>query len=296
MRGASRTLAATIALAALPSLAQTPKPAWPGADTWARAALWDDGQAEIATYEARRSAFGAQRPYETTFITVKETFTTDTWTKAESEPPAAKAIEVLKQNQVENWIADNYPCHATTTVAVDRADASRLLKLTMGHHEWCGSTFKEWRGWMKPPELMSSSYWEGEGAASRRVEPGGDGPLLLVDQLPLALRSLPFAAGFEARVRLVPSLVSSRVGDPRAVAGAIRVAGKERVECAAGAFDCWRVAVTWEDGGAATYFFAADAPHALVRYELPEKSGSLAKLRRWAYWDSSTPDPAAAKR
>lgn len=287
--------AAALAVASSVSCSSTsrPQPAWSGAESWARAALWNDGLAEVATYDARRATYGTERAYEATFVTVKETFTTDLWVKAESEPPPGKSIEVLKQNQIETWRTENYPYNAMTSLFVDRADASRLVKLTMSHQEWCGNTFKEWKGFASPPEMVTHSYWDPEGDETIRFERGtAEAPLLLADQLPLSLRSLPFAAGFERRARLVPSLVSSRTGSPGAVPGTIRVAARETIESGAGRFDCWRVEVAWEGGGAARFHFAAEAPHVLVRYEFPDRSGTLARLRRWAYWDRSKPDPA----
>ncbi len=270
---------------------------WPGAGDWAKAPLWDDGLAEVATYDARRRTYGQERVYEATILTVKETFTTERWVKAESAPPAGRALEVLKQNQIERWGTQNYPYTVMTSVFVDRADAARLVKLTMGHQEWCGNTFKEWKGFESPPTLVAHSYWEPDGDSTTTFAPGTtDEPLLLLDQLPLSLRSLPFADGFERAARVLPTLVSSKTGEPRAARATIRVSGSETVACGLGSVECWRVEVALAEGGAlpSRLWFGKAAPNVLVRYAFADREGTITRLRRWAYWDRSKPDPLDA--
>ncbi|MEQ8764641.1 MAG: hypothetical protein RL885_11990 [Planctomycetota bacterium] len=267
-----------------------PSVAWEGADQWAQAPSWDDGKAEVATYSATRVTYGNERAYELNLITVKERFTRQHWTKADAEPEEGLGLDVLKQNQIERWQTENYPYTVMTSVFVPRSDVSLPLKITMLHNEWCGNTFKELAGWLDPPVLRTHSYWDGEG--DRELELKSGSSLVAFDQLLLALRSLDRETGFELEVSLVPTLVSSKVGDPGPLPATIRVAGEETVTCGIGEVPCRKIEVSWE-GEMARLWFAKDRDQVLVKLEQPGRTALLEKLRRWAYWDRSQPDPSS---
>jgi hypothetical protein len=139
---------------------------------WAQDPLWDDGLAEVTLYEAHRPQYGKIESYEAVFIVVKEDFNRDLLVKA--DPP----------------LTDNYPYHFMASVFVRRDAPTRLVKLTLGSQEWCGNTFKEIKTVGGRSELITNSYFDGQGDARRPLDlrPGD----LLEDQLPLALRGLNF--------------------------------------------------------------------------------------------------------
>lgn len=265
-------------------------PPWEPAGEWGQRPIWDDGQAEVATYDSIRQTYGEPRHFELHLISVKETFNTEHWVKADSEPEPGHALEVLKQNQVERWETENYPYTAMTSVFVARQDVTRPVKVTMAHSEWCGNTFKELAGWLDPPMLRTHSYWDGEGDRDLELELLVDRPLLLLDQLPLTLRSLPFAEGYELEFALMPSLVSSKVGAPQPRPATLRVLGMEEVTCGLGDVPAWRVEVSWENE-TAQLWFAQEHEQVPVRFQMPGRSAVLKTLRRWAYWDRTQPDP-----
>ena len=160
--------------------------------SWARDPLWDDGMAEVALYDARRPQYGRPESYQAVFVVVKEEFRRPLHVKADPPFEGKDLFAVLKLNAIHSYSTPNYPYHFLLSVFVRRDDPSRLVKLTMGSQEWCGNTFKEVTTWGPAPQLVSHSYFDGEGDATRPLDLGpGD---LLEDQLPLALRSLAFSA------------------------------------------------------------------------------------------------------
>ncbi|MFQ5817309.1 MAG: hypothetical protein ACE5H2_05040 [Terriglobia bacterium] len=265
--------------------------------SWSQAALWDDGQAEVGLYEARRPQYGKLRRFEALLIVVKEDFNPKLHVKADP-PYAGKALlPVLKLNFVQSYWTENYPYHFLTSVFVRRDDPTRLVKLTTSSQEWCGNTFKEVKAWRRPAELVFHSYFDGEGDGVRQLDlrPGD----LLEDQLPLALRGLRFAPGVRVRTRLYPSIVSNSLRMPLAFRAAeIRVVGEEVVRTPRGRAQAWRVEV--EAGKLKqTYWFASAEPHELLKMESSDgRELVLKQLTRKPYWGVPTyiPDDVRPRR
>lgn len=273
------------------SSASAPPPADRAFDSaWARDPLWDDGQAEVALYDARRPQYGKIETYEAVFIVVKEDFNTQFYAKADPPFAGKELLPVLKLNAIHSYWTPNYPYHYLASVFVRRDDPTALVKLTLGSQEWCGNTFKEVRTWGARPELVSHSYWDGQGDGVRPLDlrPGD----LLEDQLPLALRSLNFAPGLTLRRRLLPSLISNSLRQPPQFEEAsIAVAGEENVSTPAGRYSAWKVSVQFGDTRQ-TWWFEKVAPHRLLKMESSEGRAWLLKAHtRRAYWQLPTYRP-----
>jgi hypothetical protein len=272
--------------------ANSAPPADPAAfdPAWARDALWDDGQAEVALYEARRPQYGKLESYEALFIVVKEDFNTQLHVKADPPFEGKSLLPVLKLNAVHSYWSDNYPYHFLASVFVRREDPTALVKLTVGSQEWCGNTFKEVKTGGGRPELVFHSYFDTEGDGSRPLDLGpGD---LLEDQLPLALRGLAFASGLETRRRILPSLISNNLRRPTEFQPAtIAVVGEEKVATRAGGFSAWRVNLKMGELEQ-TWWFEKDAPHTLLKMESSDGRSWLLKARsRKRYWREATYRP-----
>ncbi|MFQ5927323.1 MAG: hypothetical protein ACE5MH_07810 [Terriglobia bacterium] len=292
----------SLLLAASPPAAFTPGTAGSAVGAafdpgWSQAVLWDDGQAEVGLYLARRPQYGKIRTFEAMLIVVKEDFTPPLYVKADPPYAGKSLVPVLKLNFVQSYWTENYPYHFLTSVFVRRDDPTRLVKLTNSSQEWCGNTFKEVKAWRRPAELVFHSYFDGEGDGVRRLELGPG--VLLEDQLPLALRGLRFVPGARVRTRLYPSVISNNLRRPlRLVDAEIRVVGKEAVRTPHGRAQAWRVAV--EAGKLKqTYWFASAEPHELLKMESSDgRELVLKQLTRKPYWGVPTyvPDDARSRR
>ncbi|MGH9804272.1 MAG: hypothetical protein ACRD4D_03785 [Candidatus Acidiferrales bacterium] len=287
--------AVLITLAGLLLLPVGLAPAPPSAEAfdpaWAADALWDDGQAEVALYQARRPQYGKIESYEAVFIVVKEDFNPRLNVKADPPYEGKQLLPVLKLNAAHSYWTDNYPYHYLLSVFVRRADPGSLVKLTLGSQEWCGNTFKQVSAAGGRAELHFHSYFDPEGDAARPLDlrPGD----LLEDQLPLVLRGLRFAPGLAFTRRLLPSLISNNLRAPIEIRPALfKVEGEEKISTPAGAFAAWKVRVTAGELEQ-TWWFEKAAPHTLLKMESSDGRAWLLKARtRKPYWQSPTFKPA----
>lgn len=263
--------------------------------TWAQVPLWDDGQAEVALYDARRPQYGKIRSYEAVLIVVKEDFNPAQYVKADPPYEGKPLLPVLKFNFLQSYWTENYPYNLFTSIFVQRANPAALVKLTMSSQEWCGNTLKEVKTWTRPAELVFHSYWDGEGDGTRPLDlRAGD---LLEDQLPVSLRSLRFAPGLEVRTRVLPSLISNHLRHSTTFADAIiRVVGEEALTTPRGQIAAWKVSV--EAGELKqTYWFAQEPPHWLVRMQSSDgRELRLKQIKRTKYWQVPTYRPDDGRR
>jgi hypothetical protein len=269
-----------------PPTAQSP-PAFDSA--WSRDALWDDGQAEVALYAAKRPQYGKLESYEAVFIVVKEDFDAKRLVKADPPYEGRELIPVLKLNAVHSYWTPNYPYHYLASVFVRRDNPAALVKLSVGSQEWCGNTFKLVKTTPRP-ELTVHSYFHPEGDSTRPLDlRAGD---LLEDQLPLALRSLAFAPGLELRRRVLPSLISNKLGhEPQFLDATITVVGEETLVTPAGRLAAWKVAVKFGEIRQ-TWWFEKAAPHTLLQMESSDGRAWILKARtRKPYWQAATYRP-----
>jgi hypothetical protein len=194
--------------------------------------LWDDGQAEIGTYQASHIVYGKPRTFESLYITVKEDFSPRLLVKADQASSAN--IPVLKLNVISTIPTEYYEYRYLTSVFVKRDNPMDLLKLTNGSQEACGNTFKELKNWESNVKFTFHSYFdrEGDGTVNLDLRPGD----LLEDQLPVALRSLPFRIGYQLHSRVADSLISNRAKVPQMTNASISVQGEENV----GDWKVWR--------------------------------------------------------
>ncbi|MFQ5723809.1 MAG: hypothetical protein ACE5G6_04895 [Terriglobia bacterium] len=289
-------LAAATLAAFLPASLATPPAATTEVEylflpNWALDPLWDDGQAEVALYDARRPQYGKVETYEAVFIVVKEDFDPQLHVKTDPPYDGKKLLPVLKLNAVHSYWTANYPYHFLVSVFVRRDDPTRLVKQTVGSQEWCGNTFKEVKTWGGQPQLHFHSYFSGQADATRPLDlrPGD----LLEDQLPLALRSLNFQPGAEVHRRILPSLISNNLrGSLDFVPSTITVAPREEaIRTPAGRFLAWRVTV--EMGNLRqTWWFEKEAPHTMLKMESSDgRSWTLKARTRQPYWRESTFHP-----
>ncbi|RSK50289.1 hypothetical protein [Hymenobacter rigui] len=254
---------------------------------WAMNPLWEDGKAEVATYDAERVIYGEPRRFQYTLITVKEEFNyqynvkTDNYQRKDVFP-------VMKVNQFCSIATNNYPYHFLTSLFFRRDQPVQLHKLTTSSQEWCGNTFKAITDDGLQYQQQYNSYWDGQGAGQRALRHD----VLFEDALSYTLRSLRFEEqpAFEAPVyelqqtskAPVPALYKAQVK----VEDALTADTKE---------PAWRVRVALTDQKQNVYWFAKAYPNLLLRQTSWDgRNLWLKDVKRYAYWPQTTPAAATA--
>lgn len=253
--------------------------------------LWDDGLAEVASYDVRELRYGALRDGTATLIVVKETFDADALVKADGPEPPARAIDVVKLNHVLTVPTGVYTYRQMASVFV-RRDRAQPLELVVGSQEWCGITHKRLEVRGGRATLHASSYFGGEAERSFDVPMGER--TVLYDALPLWLRALDLERGGAREVELVSQQLSNRAPRPSIAPATITVGAPREIEVPAGSFEVVPVMVE-HAAGRDVLSFARGAPHALVRWERADGgSYALRAVRRAAYWEMHDVDDVGA--
>lgn len=260
------------------------------AASWGKNKLWDDGRAEVAVYDSQRIVYGKPRTFKEHLLTVKEDLREDTLVKAD-DLKKQKTIRVFKLNQVQKFETENYPYSYLTSVFVREEPLQQVAKISVGSQEWCGNTFKMYKGNLDGMSgtLMNHSYFDGEADQSGELQLAKDD--YFEDQLPLSLRALPFKLDFEKKIRLWDLLTTNHGQSPLVVEAMIKVIKEEPIYCRAGSIPCWVVAIK-KPAGTDTYWFQKAGPNILVKMETQDGRKRLLHGRaRWSYWDRRLPRP-----
>ena len=255
--------------------------------SWALSAVWDDGKAEVAVYDAVRVVYGKRRSYELTMITVKEMFNREFNVKTDSYE-RKDLFPVMKVNLSARIETDVYPYHYLTSLFFPRTSPHDVFKITGSSQEWCGNTFKRIQRTDSTYGYAFDSYWDGEGAGIRTL------PLNVwfEDQLFYTLRALEFDKSKTSfTVKVLPTLITNKaaldsarsatftlttdVVDPSSLGTNSSIAEQE----------CWRVKMKRSDGVEAQWWFSMDPQHTLLRFHHSDgRSLRLKTLARSAYW------------
>lgn len=264
--------------------AREPVTTLPVDPSWAASSLWDDGQAEVAHYNAKRTVYGKSRSFEQVMITVKEAFNAEYNVKTD-DYSRDDLFTVMKVNLFARIMTDVYPYHYLTSIFLQRNEPGLVHKLTTGSQEWCGNTMKGFYQTDSGLVVRYDSYWDGEGAGQRTLM---DGPVF-EDQLCYSLRALRFEDDMEFKVEVYPTVISSKVG-PMEPFGARFTVRNDQIdltgEYSKGAsLPCWRVDMDRADGATATWWIAQEAPNHLLKFRHSDgRTLVLTKVERDAYW------------
>ena len=245
-------------------------------------ALWGDGRAEIAIFDATEKRYGTARPTEVRHILVRENFAPDARVKADDwRTPGA--YPVIKLNQIITVPTGTYRYDQGHSAFWRVADGA-LIKFAQTTNDSCGLAYKQGdlasdgRTW----RYRAMTYWEGMNEVDKRATPPAGA--LFYDELPFKLRLLDWqsaaaeAAGFTAP--LMPSVIGSK---------ADQTIWPEATFTVTRSGETWHVRVT-HSRGADTFIFAATSPHVLQRWE--RWDGTALALRhavRLPYWELNQP-------
>ena len=251
--------------------------------------IWDDGKAEFSVYDGTGVFEGRERNFEAKIIVLKEDFVRDLQVKSDHGPVPGRTTPVLKMNYFHDVSTGVYAFHQMVSVFFER-DTFRPVKLAMSSTEGCGISYLVAKPEGKILEHSSHSYWDDEG--DRNLEVAWSDEAVFYDALPLWLRGLELGQPGSYVVPLLPSQISSRIGNPKTVTAQIEVTG------ATPRGKTGRFAVTVRhDGKEDRLWFDSEAPHVLVRWE--KANGTVLKIRktmRLAYWKYTAPEDAALLR
>ncbi|MBO3699007.1 hypothetical protein [Roseivirga sp. E12] len=239
---------------------------------WAMNKIWEDGQAEVAHYDAEMIVYGKVRRFDNAYITVKEEFNKDFNVKT-NDYQRDDLFSVMKVNKFGRFETENYPYHYLTSLFFKREQPEQLHKMTHTGQEWCGNTFKQF-------ELISggyaydyNSYFDGYGDGQMSIE-GTD--LIWEDQLSYLLRATKFEDGLEFTKKVVDSQINTKTRQPKIYNAQFSVSDRDSV---------WQVKTTLEEGKVNTYTFNKEYPNLLQTqttwygYNL-----KLNRVSRYQYW------------
>ena len=255
---------------------------------WMEAPYWDDGLAEVATYDASRTIYGEERPHVVTLITVKEDLDARTLVKSD-RPNEVEVIPVLKLHWTASVDAGAYPYHYALSLFVDRAQPWVLRKLAGATFEWCGVTTRHL--WRRGDVVFGEarSYFDGEG--DMRVE-ADFARALSEEQLLLAARTLDLGAEVDLPLRVLPTQLDNRARPQPLIEGRLRSLPIEVVTDAAGRqhrVRPLRFEVNGQEGRDAASIrvdVALTHPHDVIRFASPRVGTLLLRSsERRAYWE-----------
>ncbi|MDO7847712.1 hypothetical protein Q5H92_15185 [Hymenobacter sp. M29] len=244
---------------------------------WAMNKLWEDGLAEVATYDAERVIYKKKRAFEYTMITVKEEFNQEFNVKTD-DYKRADLFPVMKINQFCSIQADQYPYHYLTSLFFRRDQPVALYKMTTSSQEWCGNTFKSIIDDGVNFEMWYHSYWDGEGSNSRDLRRD----LFLEDALPYTLRSLKFDQKPAFDLTVLDLQQTNRAKPPVYYQAHLTTT---ETPATASSPAAWRVAVKLAPDKENTYLFAKEYPNILLSQTTWDgRTLQLKAQRRYAYW------------
>ena len=259
---------------------------------WARATLWDDGNAELNLYGALLNReFGLREKAYAATVIVKEAFTPKYLVKAD-DWRAPGNFDVLKLNHITHAQTGLYDWDQMISTFIERRRWVPV-KMTYGHQEWCGNVFKEWRRWGNERFLFTSSYFDGQG--TQTLDLSLDDDVVPYDSLLLLLRALRLDAvtpAQEVRFPLYPSLRGSRVGPVEPVDATLTIGDRTLVHVPLGDLEAVEISLTYPTAGGEsireTYWIEASGPNRILKVEGPgEESLELQRSERLEYWRMS---------
>jgi hypothetical protein len=264
-------------------LAAPASPAPHGGIAWkpgfGRAALWNDGAAEVSVYETVDVKYGIPRTSRGVLIVVAEDLDRARLVKADHPAGEPVTQRVLKLNHVREIPTGVYTYQQMLSVfAAAGREALDPVKLTMTSHEWCGNSFVEWRG--DAGRLAIRSYFETPADVDVALAPEG---AVFYDALPLQLRALDFQRMRSGRIRVVDSVFTNRPLPPRIEDAVLEITSPP------GAGAVYRVAVRRGDR-ADTFDFEREFPHRLTHWK--RSDGGSMRLKgseRFRYWEKNAP-------
>lgn len=165
---------------------------------------WNDGKAEISSYELQQSRYGELHEGEATLIFVTEPFSKSKQVKLDDYRNEKDRVDVLKLNAVRKFQTGIYPYSMMTSVFSPYKKSGLALKITSSIQEWCGHTFKQFNRQGKKINISGHSYFESEGETTTTIA-----DVWLEDELWNLIRIDPTALP-KGEISIIPGLTTTR--------------------------------------------------------------------------------------
>lgn len=128
------------------------------------AGYWDNGVAELTSYDLQQYRYGESRNGEAVLIFVTEDFSAKKQVKLDDPQNAGDdAVHILKLNFTKKFITGIYPYSMMTSVFFPLNGDDTPVKITTSSQEWCGHTFTQLNKTQKGYDAHLYSYFESEG-------------------------------------------------------------------------------------------------------------------------------------
>jgi len=254
--------------------------------SWAKNQLWDDGQAEVAIYDATMEIYGKSRPFEYVYILVKEEFNKAYRVKTD-DYGRDDLYSVMKINKFSRVETLAYPYHFLTSLFIHRDNPESMHKLSQTSQEWCGNTSKQFLEKGNKYQYDYMSYFDEEGSGRAKIEKGP----WFEDQLSYTLRTLNFSDGLSFELWLYPTQVTNKAALPKpdkVQVSVVKSNPKIELEGLNPDFiqEPWKVTITKENQKTVTYWINSSYPNYLVKMKSSDGTSLLLKeIKRDKYWE-----------
>ena len=171
-------------------------------------AYWNQGQAELSSYELNQSRYGAQHDGSVVLVFVTEDLSKSLAVKLDDPVKyAADAIKVMKLNMNKEFVTGIYKYSMMSSVytPLDYEKHPHSLKLTAGSQDWCGQTFMQSNWKNNRYDVQQFSYFESDGDKSFNLRGGW-----LEDELMTKIRVSPNMLPV-GNIQMIPSAFYSRL-------------------------------------------------------------------------------------
>jgi len=254
--------------------------------SWAMNERWNDGLAEIATYEAERIVDGAPRGHVLRLVTVQEDFNREFNVKADWPHGQKPIVAVMRQSQLTAISTPGGGHNLMSSVFVERSDAARLVKMSISSQQLSGITHKEFDFSGPLPRWTWASHRDGEGSGSETLRGWPDGAVF-EEQLPMLVRALELREGLEAGLALAPNQTTGKAERPEPVGARLRAERPQsEIRVPAGTWqgaDTWRVSIEATDGRAMEFVITDEQPRLVLAWSINDgRFHRLQNVRREA--------------
>ena len=239
---------------------------------WAMNKIWEDGQAEVAHYDAEMIIYDELRQFDYVHITVKEEFNEEFNVKTDNYD-REDLFSVFKVNKFARIETENYPYQYLTSLFFRRDRIQQLHKMTHTGQEWCGNTFKQFILNNQSYVYDYNSYFDNYGDGEMRFDAAD---LIWEDQLSTLLRSLKFSEGLNFSHKVVESQVNTRTRKPVIYDTKFSVISENNL---------WRVTAELSPEKLNTYYFQKEYPNILIgQTSWNGFKLNLNEVSRYQYW------------
>lgn len=168
-------------------------------------AHWNDGNAEVCSYELWQNRYGALREGDAVLIYVTEDFSRSKQVKLDRPEENKKdGVKVLKLNTTKEFRTGIYPYHLMASVFTE-VETQKTLKATHAVQEWCGHTYSQFNREENGYKVRRFSYFESEGDTEEKLP-----EVLLEDEIWTLLRLNPSSVP-EGKQKIIQSGLISRL-------------------------------------------------------------------------------------